>query len=122
MRTKTDLWVKAYIRQRQVAGAFAAVVHHGDDEAGAVLIKISQLNGQAALYGPAPIGFATGPRPDAERRFARLHAPDTLTEAEADQLAAQQRVYDSDLWLIEVEDRSGATGLEDWLATPANDR
>ena len=119
MRTKTDLWVKAYIRQRMGAGAFAAVVHHGDNEAGSILIKISHLNGQAVLYGPAPLGY--GVVADGERRFARLHAAETLPEAEADQLAARQRSYDSDLWLLEVEDRRGGTGLEDWLATPSRD-
>ena len=55
MRLKSELWVKAYIRQRQVAGAFAAVIAHGHDSAGAVLIKISRLDGTAQVYGPAPI-------------------------------------------------------------------
>ena len=127
MRVKTELWVKAYIRLRQSQGAFAAVVAHGHDDAGAILIKISRLDGQAALYGPAPMSFSAEP-PDArslvdgERRFARQHAAEWIAEREADEIIARQRSYDSDIWVVEVEDRSGNSGLDGWLATPTQHR
>ena len=119
MRLKTEIWAKAYIRQRQSAGAFAAVTAHGHDAAGAVLIKINRLDGLAALYGPAPMSFADAPDADSDRRFAKLHDADWLAERAVDDLIAQQRSYDADLWVIEVEDRSGDHGLAGWLATPA---
>ena len=118
MRLKTELWVKAYLRQRQAAGAFAAIVAHGHDDAGAVLIRISRLDGSSALYGPAPMSFSGDQGADGERRFARLHEPDWLADPAVDGLIARQRSYDSDLWVVEVEDRAGAHGLEGWLATP----
>lgn len=117
MRVKTELWVKAYLRQRQAAGTFAAVVAHGHDDAGAILIKISRLDGQAALFGPAPMSFSSDDRADGERRFARLHDAEWIAERSADELIARQRTYDSDLWVIEVEDRLGESGLDGWLAT-----
>ena len=118
MRVKTELWVKAYLRQRQSAGAFAAVVAHGHDDAGAVLIKISRLDGHAALYGPAPMSFAAASPSDGERRFARQHDAEWVDDRAADEIIARQRSYDSDIWVIEVEDRRGDNGLEGWLATP----
>ena len=118
MRLKTELWVKAYIRRRQSAGAFAAVVAHGHDDAGSILIKISKLDGQAALFGPAPMSFDGDGRDDGERRFARLHDEEWTAERTVDGLIARQRSYDEDLWVIEVEDRRGEAGLEGWLATP----
>ncbi len=117
MRLKTELWVKAYMRGRQAAGAFAAVVVHGHDDAGAVLIKISTLDGRATLFGPAPLSFSATDEGDGERRFVRMHANDGLPERAVDDLIARQRSYDEDLWVIEVEDRLGETGLEGWLAT-----
>jgi hypothetical protein len=122
MRVKTELWIKAYIRHRQAAGAFAAVVAHGHDEAGAILIKVARLDGTAAVYGPAPMSLsdpAPGESPaDGERRFARMHDAECVTERDADGLISRQRSYDGDIWVIEVEDRAGRTGLDDWLATP----
>lgn len=119
MRLKTEIWAKAYIRQRQSAGAFAAVIAHGHDAAGAVLIKINRLDGHAALFGPAPMSFSESPDTDSERRFAKLHDVDWLTERAVDDLITQQRSYDEDLWVIEVEDRAGNHGLDGWLATPS---
>lgn len=118
MRLKTELWVRAYVRRRQSEGAYAAIVRHGHDEAGAVLIKINRLDGQAALYGPAPMSFSDTPDDLGERRFARLHEAEWVSERQADEIVARQRSYDEDLWVIEVEDRAGEAGLEGWLATP----
>ncbi len=118
MRLKTELWVKAYIRQRQSAGAFAAIVAHGHDDAGAVLIKIARLDGMAALYGPAPMSLEAESIADVDRRFARQHAAEWLAEKDVDAIISRQRSYDPDIWVVEVEDRTGASGLEGWLATP----
>ena len=114
MRLKTELWVKAYLRQRLAAGAFAVVAAHGHDDAGAILIKISRLDGSAVLYGPAPMSFSDEPSAVGERRFARLHDADWITDRAADDLIARQLSYDSDLWVIEVEDRTGGHGLDGW--------
>lgn len=118
MRLKTELWIKAYIRQRQIAGAFAAVIAHGHDDAGSVLIKIARLDGTAALYGPAPMSLEPESDASGERRFARQHNADWILEKDVDTIVARQRSYDADIWVVEVEDRNGASGLEGWLATP----
>lgn len=117
MRLKTELWVKAYLRQRQSAGVFAAVVAHGHDDAGAILIKINRLDGLVAVFGPAPALFSDAAGADGERRFARLHDGEWVTENVADELIARQRSYDDDVWVVEVEDRRGDHGLDGWLAT-----
>ena len=118
MRLKTELWVKAYIRQRQIAGAFAAIVAHGHDDAGSVFIKVARLDGTATLFGPAPMSLEPESATGGERRFARQHDADRIAEKDVDAIIARQRSYDTDIWVIEVEDRSGTSGLEGWLATP----
>ena len=45
----------------------AVVVRHGDNDAGAIYIRINHLDGTSALYGPAPAGFSDG---DSERRWS----------------------------------------------------
>src|SRR5690606_4754640 len=40
MRLKAEIWIKAYLRRCNAEGAFAVVVRHGDDDAGAIFIKV----------------------------------------------------------------------------------
>ena len=115
MRVKTEIWVKAYVRRRNSEGCFTAIVSHGDDMAGAIWIKINGLDGGVALYGPAPAGLDAV---DTERRFERKHRTPTVPEIEADARLQREKSFDSDLWIIEVEDRRREHGLEGWLATP----
>src|SRR5581483_185988 len=54
MRLKSNIWVSAYLRRCQTAGVFGAVRRRGAEEAGAVFVKVSLLDGNAMLYVPAP--------------------------------------------------------------------
>ena len=112
MRLKTEFWAHAYIRICASAGCPAFVVRHGDDDAGAAFIKINHLDGTASLYGPAPTGFSEVSR---ERRFVTLISPPDRAEAEVDAYLTRQYEFDSDMWLIEVEDAKKRHFLEDWL-------
>ena len=62
MRLKAEIWIKAYIRRCAAAGAAAVVVRHGDDDAGAIFIRVSRLDGTSLLFGPAPAGFSEAAR------------------------------------------------------------
>ncbi|MGE0830334.1 MAG: DUF1491 family protein, partial [Hyphomonadaceae bacterium] len=53
---KTEFWASALIRRAGIGGAFAGVVRKGDADAGAVLVKVSTMDGRARLYGPARDG------------------------------------------------------------------
>ena len=113
MRLKAEIWIKAYLRSCNVANAPAMVVRHGDDDAGAIFIKINRLDGTARLFGPAPAGFDTG---QFERQWvAHLDAPET-SEADVDAYLDRQLDFDRDIWVIEVEDRQGRHFLDPWLA------
>ena len=54
MRLKSALWVAAYLRRCQVEGAFAVVRRRGAEEAGAIFVRVSRLDGTSDLFGPAP--------------------------------------------------------------------
>ena len=113
MRLKSEIWVKAYLRRCQVEGVDAVLVRRGDADAGAIYIKVSRLDGTADLYGPAPAGL-DGARE--ERRWAACLPLRPAPEADVDAYLARQAEFDSDIWIIAVEDRAGRHFLEDWLA------
>ncbi len=111
MQLKSEIWIKAYLRQLAAGGAMATIVRHGDDDAGAIFIKVRHRNGRAALYGPAPAGMD---EMASDRRFALLLG-DATEEAAVDSRLADESRFDPDVWLIEVEDRDGRHFLDDWL-------
>jgi hypothetical protein len=113
MRLKAEIWVKAYLRRCRVEGADALLVRRGDGDAGAIYIKISRLDGTAVLYGPAPAGLDAARE---ERRWQPCLKGERATESDADAYLARQVEFDSDLWIVAVEDRQGRHFLDDWLA------
>lgn len=112
MRLTSSIWVSAYLRRCQHEGAFGAVVRKGAEEAGAIFIKISRLDGTCDLYGPAPQAMVDE-QDDAGwggRAFEALLSG--CAEAEADERVARERSFDPDLWLVEIEDRQGRAFLD----------
>lgn len=118
MRLKAEIWVKAYLRACNGQGVSGVVVHHGDDDAGAVFIKICRLDGTARLFGPAPAGVS---EQDVGRRWT-VHLDGVETsEADIDDYLLRQRRFDPDLWVVEIEDRQGRHFLDDWLIRESED-
>lgn len=115
MRLKTEIWIKAYLRQCAVALAPAAVVRRGQSDAGAVYIKINLLDGRAAVFGPAPAGLD---REAGERAWSACFAEETVREGDADAYLKRQVTFDADVWIIEVEDRAGRNFLGEALVIP----
>lgn len=109
MRINADLWVKAYIRRIGSEGAAAFVVRRGDEHGGSVFIRVNGLDGTSELYGPAIAGLT---EIATERRWS-LRKSDADAAIEA--MIAQELRFDSDLWLIEVEDRQHRHFLDEYL-------
>lgn len=112
MRLRSEIWVKAFIRRCAVEGAAAVVTRHGDDDAGAIFIKVSRLDGTCKVFGPAPAGLDDTAT---DRRWTvRLGGADK-PERDADGFLAREAEFDPDLWIVELEDRAGRHFLDDWL-------
>ncbi len=110
MRVKSEIWTSAYIRHCQSQGLFAAVCRRGDNDAGAIYIKINTLDGLAYLYTPAPTGFSE----DSYDRMWLAHEEGIkLSERDVDQYLQTQSLSDPDMWIIELEDKQGRHFLED---------
>jgi hypothetical protein len=108
-RLTSEFWVAAYLRRVMGEGAFAALRKRGAAEAGAIFVKLDLLDGRARLYGPAPQTLAAD---DGGRRFARLHKDDAIAPFDAEERLAKEARFDSDLWIVEIEDRAGRSFLD----------
>ena len=111
MRLKSGIWVAAYIRRCQIEGAQALLRRRGADEAGAVFIKVSRLDGTAEVFGPAPQTAFDEARPS-DRAFVRCMKTQPASEADAEAYLARQIKFDPDIWILEVEDRAGRHFLD----------
>jgi hypothetical protein len=110
VRLKSAIWVAAYVRRCNIEGSFAVVRRRGAEEAGAIFVKIAKLDGTAALFGPAPQTAFGDARP-AEHLFTSFFAQGFVAEADVEAKIAREQKFDPDLWLIEVEDRTGRNFL-----------
>lgn len=111
MRLKTALWVAAYLRRCQVEGAFAVVRRRGAEDAGAIFIRIVRLDGTSDLFGPAPQS-AFDAAPGAGRAFSASFAAQPAPDEAVETYLTREIKFDSDVWIVEVEDRTGRNFLD----------
>ena len=103
-RLTSDLWVSAYLTRLRLMEIPAFVVRKGDATAGAVLVKLNTLDGQAAAF-QRQFDLMSG-----EREWTRLAEG---SEDDVDASLTKQSGFDPDLWVIEVEDKQGRHLLDD---------
>ena len=104
MRLTADIWVSAYLTRLRLSEIPAFVVQRGDSTAGAVLIKLNTLDGQACCFQRS-FDLMMG-----DRKWV------VLTEGadrDVEMSVAKQRSFDPDLWVIEVEDKQGRHLLDE---------
>ena len=103
-RLTAEFWVQAYLTRLRLADIPAFLVCRGDATAGAVLVKQATLDGRATAHQRSfdPVSGA--------RAWMVLVEG---AEADVDAVIDRQRDFDPDLWIIEVEDRSGRHLLEE---------
>ncbi len=104
MRLASGVWVSAYLARLRVYDIPAFVVRKGDETAGAVLVKLNTLDGQAKAFQRS-FDLMTG-----DRKWMVLSEG---AERDVDQSVGKQVSFDSDLWVIEVEDRHGRHLLDE---------
>jgi hypothetical protein len=111
MRLKSALWVAAYLRRCHVEGVSVVVRRRGAEEAGAIFVRISRLDGTSDLFGPAPQSVFDAP-PGVERMFSASLAAQPAPDAAVDAYLLREVKFDPDIWIVEVEDRTGRHFLD----------
>jgi hypothetical protein len=110
MDLKTSIWAAALVRRAESGGAFAAIVRRGDNDAGALLVKVATMDRKARLYAPARDGQGA-------RIWLDLSSgPLGCDEAAVDAHAAKRVQTDPDVWIVEIEDRAGRHFLTEPVA------
>ena len=103
-RLTAEFWVHAYLTRLRLADIPAFVTAKGDATAGAVLVKLNTLDGQAKCFQRS-FDLMSG-----ERTWIVLAEG---ADAEVEATLARQKGFDPDLWVIEVEDRAGRHLLDE---------
>jgi hypothetical protein len=104
-RLKSGIFVRALIRRAEVAGAQAYVVRKGSEEAGAIFLKVSRLDGTCTVLNQARDG-------EGELVWARPLG-EACDDARAGAYFERQVKFDPDLWILEIEDREGRAFVDD---------
>jgi hypothetical protein len=104
-RLKAGIFVRALVRRAEVEGAAAFIVRKGNEEAGAVFIKVSRLDGTCLVLNQARAG-------DGELVWSRPLG-DWTEDVRAQAWLDKQIKFDPDLWIVEIEDRQGRAFVEE---------
>ncbi|MBL4751425.1 MAG: DUF1491 family protein [Amylibacter sp.] len=102
-RLTSDFWVRAYLRRLQLVDIPAFITEKGDATAGAVIVKLNTLDGNAKA-------FHRSYDLDGNRVWAVLAEG---AERDVDASLTKQRSFDPDIWVIEVESRDGRHLLDE---------
>jgi hypothetical protein len=100
-RLKSKIWIQAAIRSCQTEGIPAFVTRKGDEDAGSILIKQN-------LLGNGFVVLAQVRAMDGGLAWMRATGAEPVDEQQADGYIARQANRDSDIWVIEIEERGGA--------------
>ncbi|MCB2112828.1 MAG: DUF1491 family protein [Parvularculaceae bacterium] len=103
-RIKSEIRAAAILRRAHAAGAFAVVSRRGDPDAGAVAVKVYVGAGRARVYVEA--------RDEDGRAIWREPFDGAADECAIDAYLEKERRFDSDLWILEIEDREGRAFLD----------
>lgn len=104
-RLKAGIFVRALIRRAEVAGASAFIVRKGNEDAGALILKVARLDGTVLLLNQARMG-------DGGLVWARPLG-EAVPDAAANAWCDRQVKFDPDLWIVEIEDRQGRAFVDE---------
>lgn len=99
-RIRTEIWVQALLRRAEVEGAMGGVVRKGDVDAGAVLLRVSRLDGTANFYVPAR-------DMDGQQIWIQPLGTDPVEDSRLNAYCDRRLEDDPDIWVVEIEDRKG---------------
>lgn len=104
-RLPTELWVTAHLRQCATRGIPYYIVHKGAEAAGTVMVKILIPGSGCKLLNQS--------RDDeGNMGWMDVFNGETVEEKKADDYIQRNLKRDPDVWVVEVEDKSGKNPFE----------
>ena len=99
-RLRAAVQVGAAVRMAATLGIVATVVRKGEEEAGAIIIKLRQS--REACSALVQARDAAG-----KLGWMRATGPEPVSEESCDAYIERQVKRDPDIWVVEIEDRQG---------------
>ncbi|WP_233341524.1 DUF1491 family protein [Robiginitomaculum antarcticum] len=96
-RLKTHIFATALVRQARSGGAFAYVISKGDPDSGSLVLRVNNLAAENRIYRPVTAM-------DGGRLWMQSAV---LNDVEAQAQIGKLLSFDSDIWVVEIEDRDG---------------
>ena len=104
-RIPTELWVTAHMRQCMTKGIPVTISHKGEASGGTVMVKIF-IAGQGCKLLNQTRDM------DGKMGWMDVFDGEIVEERKADDYIRRTTQRDPDVWVIEVEDKSGANPFE----------
>ena len=104
-RVTSELFVGALVRNVRAVGGFAYIARRGNAQAGAVHLAVFRSGtGGYDLYQPVGMQMLDDPQAPTDRVFGSPRA--IAGEQELRAFIASETRFDSDFWLVEIENLS----------------
>lgn len=96
-RLKTHIFAGALLRRARSGEAFGYVINKGDPDSGSLVLRVNNMAGENRIYRPVTTM-------DGGRLWMQS---DPLDDLGAHTQIGKLLSFDSDIWIIEIEDREG---------------
>jgi len=104
-RLRSKIWVQAYLKRLEIQNIAAYVSAHGDDNSGAIIIKVIKMDGSSQLYQK------TFDLQNNRNVWVKIMEG---SDMEIDTLLEKQKVTDPDIWVVEIESANGQNYLDEF--------
>lgn len=104
-RLRTDLWVQVQVRRCDQDLIPLVVAHRGDDQSGAVILKLNRLAEGCRVYARTYDG-------EGMAAWLSVLGPAPVPEPEADAYLRRAIQRDPDAWVLEIEDKDFRYALD----------
>ena len=107
---KSELIIKSVTRIAQREGVPIFILKKGDFDSGIILIKIDLLNGKGRLLR-RNLSYSLD-KDMSFVEFIKLHDSTELVYSDLNKLVENEVRIDSDIWVVEIEDKKGRNFFE----------
>ena len=107
---KSEIIINAGIRVAEKNLTSAYVIKRGDEQAGAIFVKIDTLDGFSKLFSRNIKYDLNNDKEIIE--FADLYPQKRVTTKEIDKRISKEIEIDRDCWVVEIEDKNGFNVFE----------
>ena len=104
---KTEIWALALIKRAEIGGASGFVIKKGDVDAGSVIIKISISRDEAKILVPSRNMNGDLIFVDMTNQLKTKMREETTISRAIDEYIERRLKFDTDLWVVEIEDVKG---------------